>query len=204
MRDGQRSQSRLSPTGPVPLQDPIEPDQRGHDTALAFQSQACLHELIQNQAELTPDACAVMQGDRRWSYRELERRANRLARFLRRVGVAPEVKVAVRLGPSPELLATLLGVLKAGGAYVPIAPSMPPQRATRLLDSSGSSVVITERGLSTSGAWHRGRRLVMLDGPAGKPGLQSDSPPAGTATADNLAYVISTSGSSGDPKGVMV
>jgi amino acid adenylation domain-containing protein len=120
------------------------------------------------------------------------------------MGVAPEVKVAVCLEPSPELLATLLGVLKAGGAYVPIAPSMPPERVARLLDSCGSSMVITDRGLSTSGAWHRGRRLVMLDGPAGVAELQSDSPPAGIATADNLAYVISTSGSSGDPKGVMV
>jgi non-ribosomal peptide synthetase component F len=104
--------------------------------------------LVRTQAELTPDACAVMQGDRRWSYRELERRANGLARFLRRVGVAPEVKVAVRLEPSPELLASLLGVLKAGGAYVPIAPSMPPERVARLLDSCGASMVITERGLS--------------------------------------------------------
>lgn len=230
MRDGQRSQSRLSPAGRDPLQDHVEPEQvgpsnkqmaapgrplhdrredhhlpaRGHDTALAVQSQACLHELVQAQAELTPDACAVMQGGRRWSYRELERRANGLARFLRRLGVAPEVKVAVCLKPSPELLATLLGVLKAGGAYVPIAPSMPPERVARLLDSCGASMVITERELSASSAWHKGRRLVMLDDPAGRTELQSGSPPAGIATADNLAYVISTSGSSGDPKGVMV
>src|SRR5262249_52777904 len=94
-------------------------------TTAAYPHESCLHELFEAQARRTPDRVAVVCGDERLSYGELNCRANRLARHLVRRGVGPENRVGVCLERSPDLVVGLLGILKAGGAYVPLDPDYP-------------------------------------------------------------------------------
>ena len=99
-----------------------------------YRSDACVHELFEEQVERTPDAAAVVYGDAQLTYAELNARANRLAHYLRGLGVGPESRVALCLERSVEMVVSLLAVLKAGGAYVPLDPSYPLDRLAYMLD----------------------------------------------------------------------
>ena len=163
----------------------------------------CVQELFEAQAERTPDALAVRSDEESLSYRELNERANRLARYLRRLGVGPESKVGVRLERSAEMVVCLLGVLKAGAAYVPLSPAYPRERLAFLLADAGVRVLLRRKrraGEETPDvarvvALEDERELIAREGRGNLPA---------TATPDNLAYVIYTSGSTGRPKGVEV
>jgi amino acid adenylation domain-containing protein len=163
----------------------------------------CLHEGFAEQAAWTPAAEAVVCGEDRLTYGELDRRANRLAHRLRRLGVGPEVPVAVCLDRSVEMVVALLGVLKAGGAYVPLDPAYPRERLALMLEDSRAPVVVTAAGhledLTTEAL-----AVVRLDEDAASLSAESDESPASGAGLGNLAYVIYTSGSTGRPKGVLV
>ena len=178
-----------------------------NDTARAYDRARLVHHLFEAQAEQRPDATAVVLGDRRWSYGELNQRANQLARHLRRQGVGPEVRVGICLERSPELVMAVLGVMKAGGAYVPLDPAYSKDAAERLkfvLADSQVSLLLTDSALSASIAAGPAQRLV-LDGPVAE-SIRCENRgnvDSGTA-AENLAYVLYTSGSTGRPKGVMV
>jgi amino acid adenylation domain-containing protein/non-ribosomal peptide synthase protein (TIGR01720 family) len=170
-------------------------------TGAEYPRQACIHELVARQAERNPDATAVSFRGARLSYRKLERQASRLAGFLRRLGVGPEVRVGVCAERSLELVVGLLGVLKAGGAYVPMDPEYPRERVAYMLSDSRVEVVLTQRRLAAELSGVCGR-LVFLEededwdeaGEVGGSGVG----------AENLAYVIYTSGSTGRPKGVQI
>ena len=166
-------------------------------------SSECLHELIEAQVKRTPEAPALVFGEETLTYRELDARANRLARQLARLGVGPDVRVGLCLERSTELIVALLATLKAGGAFVPIDPSYPAERIAYMLEDSRVAVALTEERIapllppSTA-------RTVLLDeenarwrrGPdPGKPG--------GGGWPEQLAYVLYTSGSTGRPKGAM-
>jgi amino acid adenylation domain-containing protein len=142
---------------------------------------ACLHEMIAAQTARTPERTAVVHGAERLTYAELDRRAEALAGRLRARGVGPEMRVAVCMERSPDLVVALLAVLKAGGAYVPVDPAYPAERQDFMREDSGAALVLDGGEISGAGA------------PAGL------SPLPG-----NLAYVIYTSGSTGRPKGVAV
>ncbi|HVR97456.1 MAG TPA: amino acid adenylation domain-containing protein, partial [Thermoanaerobaculia bacterium] len=161
-----------------------------------------LHQLFERQAERTPDAAAVGFGDHWLTYGELARRAGRLARHLRRLGVGPESRVAIGLDRSLEMVTGVLGVLTAGAAYVPLDPALPRERRVYMLESSGAEVLLTRSGLMSEGGElsHERVRSVCLDGPVlGGP----DALPGGPLPDSGcLAYVIYTSGSTGRPKGV--
>ncbi len=169
-----------------------------NDTRADYPADAGLPRVFEAQAERTPDAVAVEFADRRLSYRELDRRADALARRLRDLGVGTETRVGVAVERSPEMVVGLLGILKAGGVYVPLDPAYPRERLTFMLDDAGISVLLTQKAL-------RGRlperavEVVTLETikPAPRGGWE---PPA----AHNLAYVMYTSGSTGRPKGVCV
>jgi amino acid adenylation domain-containing protein len=164
---------------------------------------ACLHELVEAQADRTPDAVAVSDTAEEASltYRELERRANRLAHHLRALGVGPDVLTGLCAERSPEMVAGMLGILKAGGAYVPLDPEYPRERLSHLLDDSGVAVLLTQRYLADRLPAGRTRVVVLLD-EAGE--MFPEHRPTRAAGPDNLAYVIYTSGSTGRPKGVLV
>ncbi|MFD4669611.1 MupA/Atu3671 family FMN-dependent luciferase-like monooxygenase [Lentzea sp. NPDC058450] len=144
-----------------------------------------LHHLVERQVLATPDAVALLAEGTRWSYADLDGRANLVARRLRERGVGPGDFVALSLPRGPVLLAALLGVLKSGAAYVPIDPATPEARQRFLLDDCAAAEVLTSD------------HPVLADGPPA-------GPPAVEFTSDSAAYCIYTSGSTGRPKGVVV
>jgi non-ribosomal peptide synthetase component F len=108
----------------------------------------CVHELFEEQVERRPEATALVFEDQRLSYRELNAKANQLARYLRERGVGPEVLVGICVERSVEMIVGALGVLKAGGAYVPILPSYPQERINYILADAGVSILLTQQHLS--------------------------------------------------------
>ena len=173
-----------------------------------------LHRWIERQAALTPGATAVVGESESLTYRELDARANRLARRLRRLGVRVDDPVAICADRSPALIVGLLAILKAGGAYLPLDPSYPSERLVFMiedgLDGVAKPVLLAQVDLLAASVAGAGARLIDLDsaagpaaGPAGDAADPLLAPLDGGAGADNLAYVIYTSGSTGRPKGVM-
>ncbi len=163
----------------------------------------CLHQLIEAQAKRTPEAVAVEFEGSQLCYRELNERANRLAHYLRGMGVGPDTLVGVAMERSFEMVVALYGVLKAGGAYVPIDPEYPRERLAFMLQDANVALLLTQERLAKN-LPDRVARVVCLD--AGWPIIsqQSDRNPVCLATPDNLAYMIYTSGSTGQPKGAMI
>ncbi|HEY0079186.1 MAG TPA: amino acid adenylation domain-containing protein [Pyrinomonadaceae bacterium] len=171
----------------------------------AFESSAqttCLHELFEAQAARTPDAVALVAQERRLSCAELNRRANRLAHYLREQGVGREVPVGLLLERSAEMIVSLLAVLKAGGFYVPLDPSLPSERLSFMLADVGMPILITHETLAERVPQTSARLLFVNE--EGLTAEQPDTNPAASAMPENLAYVIYTSGSTGRPKGVAV
>ncbi|MEC4813417.1 MAG: amino acid adenylation domain-containing protein [Scytonema sp. PMC 1069.18] len=174
-----------------------------NDTAIEYRQDLCIHQQFEQRVQQTPDAIAVVFEDEQLSYQELNCRANALAHYLRRIGVGPEVSVAICMERSLEMVVGILGVLKAGGAYVPLDPAYPKAHLTFVLEDTQAPVLLTQARLVTGFSTY-GTRLVCLD--SERPIIaqeSSDNPICNTATK-NLAYVIYTSGSTGQPKGVQV
>ncbi|MDH0639563.1 non-ribosomal peptide synthase/polyketide synthase [Pseudomonas sp. GD03860] len=160
-----------------------------------------LPQLIRRQAERTPHACALVHGERQFSYAELEARANRLAHWLRSQGVGCDVRVGVFAERSAELAIALLAILKAGGAYLPLDPDYPADRLAFMLEDSQVPLLLTQQALlerlpaCTAPVWCLDRDWAQTDD-------QPASPPAIDYPPQSLAYCIYTSGSTGRPKGV--
>ncbi|HSF40964.1 MAG TPA: amino acid adenylation domain-containing protein [Thermoanaerobaculia bacterium] len=163
--------------------------------------ESCLEERFEAQVRRSPDAVAVTFEDERLTYREMNARANRLAWYLRRLGVGPEARVGVCLERSLDLVVALYAVLKAGGAYVPLDPAYPADRLAFMLEDSRVAVLLTERRSAPPAA--NGSVVVLLDEDRALWAGESPDDPVSGATPDNLAYVIYTSGSTGLPKGAM-
>jgi amino acid adenylation domain-containing protein len=174
-----------------------------NDTASDYPKEACIHQLFEAQVERTPDAVASVFRDQELTYRELNRRANQVAHYLRRLGVGSETLVGICMERSLEMVIGLLGILKAGGAYVPLDPQSPKQRLAFLLEDTQVSVLLTHQRLLT-GLPEHAARVVCLEVEDKAIWAQSAENPVSGATADSLAYVIYTSGSTGEPKGVMI
>jgi len=163
----------------------------------------CFHELIEEQCDATPDATAVLFGSVALSYRELDRRANRLAHRLRGRGTRPGTLVALCLDRSPELIVSILAVLKAGGAYVPVDPVYPVERIRWMIDDCSAAVVVTQTRLRERVAG--GAAAVLCpDGDRTATEREPSTRPSSLARPADLAYAIYTSGSTGQPKGVMI
>ncbi|QSQ26379.1 non-ribosomal peptide synthase/polyketide synthase [Pyxidicoccus parkwayensis] len=172
-----------------------------NDTAADYPRQMCLHELFERQADLHPDAIAVVDGPRQLTYAQLEAQANRLAHRLRALGVGPEAVVGLYLERSAELVISLLATLKAGGAYLPLDTAYPAEHLAFMLQDSRVRVLLTRPALADSLPSQGEARLLL------QPDLLRDEPshrPAPLACASNLAYVLYTSGSTGRPKGVCI
>ncbi|HEX8559857.1 MAG TPA: amino acid adenylation domain-containing protein [Pyrinomonadaceae bacterium] len=172
-----------------------------NQTAADFPRGRCVQDLFAEQAARTPDETALVFDGERLSYRELNERANRLARFLRRSGVGPETVVAVATGRSTLMAVGVLGTLKAGGAYLPLDPSYPRERLAFMLEDARVRVVLTERQLAAR-LPPNDARVVRLDAEWEQVARENSHDPEHGATDENLAYVIYTSGSTGRPKAV--
>ncbi|WP_172844394.1 non-ribosomal peptide synthetase [Tumebacillus algifaecis] len=163
----------------------------------------CLHQVFQEQAERTPHAVAIVYQDRHMTYKELNQRANKLAHFLQKRGVGPEVTVGIAINRKPELIIGLLGILKAGGCYVPLDPAYPRNRLLSMVEMSQPIILLTEK--STHFIFE-GIRVpcIAFDELEHLAAQEQTSPPSTDVRPDHLSYMIFTSGTTGQPKGVMV
>ncbi|WP_420129475.1 amino acid adenylation domain-containing protein [Longimicrobium sp.] len=164
---------------------------------------ACVHDLFRAQAARTPECVALSWRGERWTYAQLEARANQISNALRRRGVGPEVRVGICLPRTPELVAAMLGVLKAGGAYVPLDPAYPRERLGYMLEDAGVTLVITDSILADrlpEGA----AGVLLLDRERDAIAAESVDAPESGVVPEHLSHVIFTSGSTGRPKGVMI
>jgi amino acid adenylation domain-containing protein len=155
-----------------------------NDTQAKSDATLCIHELFEQQAEAKPEAVAVVLKDERWTYRELNERANKLAHHLRKLGTEPESLVGVCIERSAEAVVAILGVLKAGAGYLPLASQQPSERLSFILADAEVKALLKQEHL-----------LIAKE---------SAENPRSDVLADNPAYLIYTSGSTGKPKGVLV
>ncbi|WP_448681025.1 amino acid adenylation domain-containing protein [Pseudomonas nicosulfuronedens] len=172
-------------------------------SAMDYPREACLHQLIEQQVHRSPADVALTDGQRSFSYAELNSRANRLAHWLREQGVGPDSRVGVALERSVELPVALLAVLKASGAYVPLDPEFPAERLAHMLEDGGVRLLLTQQHLLGE-LPQTGARAFCLDSDWVQLDGYADSDLVNLAQPDDLAYVIYTSGSTGKPKGVAV
>ncbi|MGC5011355.1 amino acid adenylation domain-containing protein [Streptosporangium sp. DT93] len=164
-----------------------------------------LGEMAEAQAARTPDALALVAGERSLTFAELHRRADRLARGLRRYGVGPDARVAICLDAAADAAVAILAVLKAGGAYLPLDPEQPRERLEFLLADSGAVVLVTDPALRDRAAGFTGTVVEVNDTDRATGTDSEEEPPLEpVAGPGDLAYVIYTSGTTGRPKGVGV
>ncbi len=172
-----------------------------NDTQADYPNQ-CIHQLFEEQVERTPDAVAVVFEDRQLTYRELNQRANQLARHLNKLGIKPDVLVGICVERSLEMVVGVLGILKAGGAYVPLDPANPPERLAFMLSDARVPVLLTQ-SLLIEKLPLQSTQVICLDTDWQAIAQQPQSNPNSDVSTDNLVYVIYTSGSTGIPKGAM-
>ena len=163
----------------------------------------CLHQLFEQQAELTPDAIAVVFDDQQLTYQQLNTQANQLAHYLQSLGVKSEHLVGIYLERSLSMTVALLAVLKAGGGYVPLDVDYPQQRLTYISQDSQISVLITQESLLNF-LPVEDMKVIVLDQESEVFNSQSPENPVSEVVPENLACVLYTSGSTGKPKGVML
>lgn len=194
------------PVGALPLLAETERQallEEWNDTVAEYRRDVSIPGLFAEQVRRQPEAVAIVGERERLTYRMLDERAGRIARWLQAAGIRSEELVGVLLERTPDLVASILGVLKAGGAYVPLDPLAPAERLGFIGRDTGMKVILTQRSLAArlpAGSW----QVVLIDDP-----LPVAEPAATAATGEriqpeHLAYVIYTSGSTGQPKGVCV
>ena len=183
-----------------------------NDTRADYPTNSCVHQLFEAQARQMRDKVAVVCEDRRYTYSELNERADRLARHLRTLGVGPDVLVGLFLERSLKMVVGVLGILKAGGAYLPIDPVYPAERLSFMLEDARPRVILTQQRLAADLPPHAAS-VICLDAPGWQTGAGlRDSHDYGNSNEklcrapdpNSLAYVLYTSGSTGRPKGVQV
>jgi len=171
-----------------------------NNTYAEYPRDKTIHELFEEQAARTPDNIAVVYEDSQLTYKELNEKANQLARVLRKKGVKPGNIVGIVVERSIEMIAGIIGILKAGGAYLPIDPEYPVSRKKYILEDSRAGILLTQSHLRYNNEFSG--EVIELDdeeiyeGQAGN--LELINKP------NDIAYVIYTSGSTGKPKGVMI
>jgi amino acid adenylation domain-containing protein len=173
-------------------------------TSPAHPINRCIHELFEAQVEKTPQALAVVYENQRLTYEELNHEANKIARYLQRLGVKPDVPVGICVERSLAAAIAILGTLKAGGVCVPLDPTYPPERLAFMLNDSQAPVVLTQTRWKSLLNGNLAHRLIVLDEDGDEIAKESESNLQVEVAADNLAYIIYTSGSTGTPKGTLV
>ena len=192
------------PVGDLPLMTADEERRVLFDwnqSTVEYDREACIHTLIERQADATPDAAAVAFRGEELTYRQLDARANVIAAALIEAGVGPDVLVGLHVSRGLDLVAGAVGIMKAGGAYVPLDPMFPADRLALMVEDSGAPVILTERALKD--VLHvPGAKVMCIEDIVER---RASAPrPENRAKPSNLAYVIYTSGSTGRPKGVML
>ena len=174
-----------------------------NDTTTAYPQEASLPTLFAMQVAERPEAIAVVCGEEQLTYGQLDRRSTQLAHYMRRQGVGPETRVGVCLERGVDLLGSLLAILKAGGAYVPLDPNAPASRLASLIDDAAVGLVLTHERHGESLPSTMGRVLV-LDEPLATLAQEPVTPVGLPVSSGQLAYIMYTSGSTGQPKGTLI
>jgi amino acid adenylation domain-containing protein len=171
-------------------------------TEAAFPADACIHNAFESQADRTPDAIAIETKNSQVTYEELNRRANRLAHYLRRLGIDKESLVGVAFERDADLWTALLAVLKAGAAYVPLDPAYPRERLAFMQQDSGIRILLTHEKWESIFA-NTETKIICLDQVGQELAQERGENPGISIPSTSPAYVIYTSGSTGQPKGVL-
>ncbi|AFZ23112.1 amino acid adenylation enzyme/thioester reductase family protein [Cylindrospermum stagnale PCC 7417] len=196
--------------GQLPLLTAAEQHQllvEWNNTQTDYPQNKCVHELVTEQAEKTPDAVALVFENQQLTYRQLNLQANQLAHYLQSLGVEKETLVGVFLERSFEMIVGFLGILKASGAYVPLDPNYPPERLNYMVADSQMSVILTHSSLLphlSSTLEQAQTKIICWDQDIETITSQSLDDPINNVQPANLAYVIYTSGSTGQPKAVLI
>ncbi len=172
-----------------------------NNTGFPYRKDVPLHKFIEEQVERTPQETALVFGSKRITYRDLNNRANQLARRLQKEQVRPDVLVGLCVERSLELIIAVLAILKAGGAYVPLDPEYPKDRIAAILQDSKARLLLTTEKSAGVLPPHTAQ-LIRLDADWPDIATELTSNPMSDVAANNLAYVLFTSGSTGRPKGV--
>jgi len=198
--DSQQKVARIEIIGPEERQQLLV---EWNATEADFGGDDCVHELFERQVEQTPDNVAVEYGSQEITYRELDRRANQLARYLRKHGVGPEMVVGIWVERSVEMVVGILAVLKVGGAYMPLDGNYPEERLAYMIEDAQVSLMLVgkEQEKRMPRVWVP---VVMMDGEDREWEREEEGKVESGVYGENLAYVIYTSGSTGKPKGVGV
>ncbi len=165
--------------------------------------QHTVHEMFEAQAAKTPEALAVVCGQQRYSYHELNQRANQLAHYLCHLGFGAETIIGLCVERTCDMIVGILGILKAGAAYMPMDPSYPQDRLAFMLDDAAAPLLLTQESLLPR-LPERRARTVCLDWDWGIIAQHGEKNPDHITAPENLAYIIYTSGSTGQPKGAMI
>ena len=173
-----------------------------NQTATDYGRDLCVHQVFEAQAAQQPQAVAIIDGDEQITYEELNQSANQLAHLLQSKGVGPDVCVGVLLERSLAFDVAVLGILKAGGAYVPLDVTYPRQRLQFMLEDAGMRLLLTEHAHSEVAG--DTVEVVYLDNAEELFAKESRENPENLTRPDSVAYVMYTSGSTGQPKGVAV
>ncbi|MBE9167121.1 amino acid adenylation domain-containing protein [Pleurocapsales cyanobacterium LEGE 06147] len=189
----------------LPYLSPTEEKQlllEWNDTKTDYPQELCFHQLLEAQVTKTPDAIALVFEDRSITYFELNRRADRLANYLKNLGVKPDAIIGVCLERSIEMVVGLLAILKAGGAYLPLDCSYPQERLAFMIEDANISILLTQKHLQKALPAYQGK-IICLDSKDSWSIDCNQTTSGSKIKPDNLAYVIYTSGSTGTPKGVV-
>jgi non-ribosomal peptide synthetase component F len=162
----------------------------------------CIHVLVERSAAAAPDAPAVASWDGEFSYAELNRHANQLARVLAEMGFSRKNLILICFEKSSCAAVAMLGILKAGAGFVPLDPALPPERISAIIAQTGSSLALVSASTSKRIVNLVSRTLVVWV--ASNMWLGSDDMVIGSASPRNIAYTIFTSGSTGVAKGVVI
>ena len=175
-----------------------------NDTAAAYDKNRLLHELFEDQVLRTPNASAVVHDDQVITYRDLNERANRLARYLVQRGVVSDTLVGICVGRSFEMIIAVLAVIKAGGAYLPLDPNYPAERLRYMLEDAGPLLVLIQNDLSSLVPVTSSQAIILETVLNDVAGFVAENLQAAklNLTPEDLVYVIYTSGSTGRPKGI--
>ncbi|MEM6715874.1 MAG: amino acid adenylation domain-containing protein, partial [Cyanobacteria bacterium P01_C01_bin.147] len=191
----------------LPLLTEIEQTQlwQWNQTQTEYPRHRCIHELFEQQVEKTPQAIALSFGDQSFTYQALNENANQLAGYLRSPAITATITADTLIGlwadRCPATIVAMLAILKAGGAYVPLDPNYPAERLQFMIEDAGLDLVIAPQAIDLPLAADT-CQLLALNAEAVAMAQQRTTNLPTSATIENLAYVLYTSGSTGQPKGV--